>query len=229
MSAPVIAVDGPSGSGKGTISQWLAATLGWHLLDSGALYRLVALAAQRQGIGLDDTEALAAAALALNVEFDAHSGEGVQVVMAGEDVSRALRTEECARDASHVAALPAVRQALLDRQRMFRKPPGLVADGRDMGSVVFPDAELKIFLTASAECRARRRHKQLNQKGIGANLADLLEEIRARDSRDQSRAVSPLKPAPDAFVLDTTGMTIGEVCEAVYAEARARGLAAEGD
>lgn len=227
MIAPVVAVDGPSGSGKGTVSQWLATTLGWHLLDSGALYRLVALAMQKQGIAIDDIDALAAAALNLDVAFDAHSGDGVQVVMDGHDVSRALRTEACARDASRVAALPAVREALLQRQQMFRQPPGLVADGRDMGTVVFPDAERKIFLTASAECRARRRHKQLNQKGISARLTDLLEEIRARDTRDQNRAVSPLKPAPDAFVLDTTEMNIGEVCEAVYAEVRACGLAAE--
>lgn len=225
-AAPVITVDGPSGSGKGTISQWLARRLDWHLLDSGALYRLTALAARKQGLDLDDHEAVAGAARDLDVSFDAHTGEGVQTFLQGEDVSLALRTEECGRDASRVASAPAVREALLERQRAFRRPPGLVADGRDMGTVVFADAELKFFLTASPETRALRRHKQLNQKGISANLADLLEEIRARDTRDQNRAVSPLKPASDAFVLDTTEMNAGQVCEAVYARIRQAGLGA---
>jgi cytidylate kinase len=215
---PVITIDGPSGSGKGVISQWLARQLGWQLLDSGALYRLLALAARKHGIALTDAKKLAELAGNLDIEFDAHSGEGVATFLAGENVSLALRTEDCGRDASQVAAIPRVRTALLDRQRAFRRVPGLVADGRDMGTVVFPDAELKIFLTASAEERARRRHKQLNQKGIGANLAALSEEIRARDERDQNRAVSPLIPASDAYILDTTNLGIEQVCQAAYAK-----------
>lgn len=222
--APVITLDGPSGSGKGAISQWLAQQLDWQLLDSGALYRLLALAARRQAVSLADTQQLAELACNLDIEFDAHSEEGVLTFLGGENVSRALRTEESGRDASRVAAIPEVRTALLDRQRAFRRPPGLVADGRDMGTVVFPDAALKIFLTASAEERARRRHKQLNQKGIGANLAALSEEIRARDERDQNRAVSPLKPALDAYILDTTHLGIEEVCQAVYAKVQERKL-----
>ncbi|MBN1378402.1 MAG: (d)CMP kinase [Gammaproteobacteria bacterium] len=217
MSAiPVITVDGPSGSGKGVISQWLAQKLGWHLLDSGALYRLLALAAEKHSLSLSDIVRLVELAQKLDIQFDTQSAEGVITFLAGEDVSLALRTEECARNASQVAAIPEVRTALLERQRAFRQVPGLVADGRDMGTVVFPDAELKIFLTASAAERARRRHKQLNQKGISANLAALSEEIRARDERDQNRAVSPLKPAANAIILDTTHMGIDAVCQAAY-------------
>jgi cytidylate kinase len=222
--APVITLDGPSGSGKGAISQWLAQQLDWQLLDSGALYRLLALAARRQAVSLADPQQLAELACNLDIKFDTHSEEGVVTFLGGENVSRALRTEESGRDASRVAAIPEVRTALLDRQRAFRRLPGLVADGRDMGTVVFPDAALKIFLTASAEERARRRHKQLNQKGIGANLAALSEEIRARDERDQNRAVSPLKPASDAYILDTTYLGIEEVCQAVYAKVQERKL-----
>jgi cytidylate kinase len=217
---PVITVDGPSGSGKGVISQWLAQQLGWHLLDSGALYRLLALAASQNSVELDDLSGLAELAHGMDIEFDAESEEGVVTYLSGEDVSRKLRTETCGHDASQIAAIPEVRAALLDRQRSFRQKPGLVADGRDMGTVVFPDAELKIFLTASAEERARRRHKQLNQKGFDANLAALSEEIRARDERDQNRAVSPLKPAVDAFILDTTDLDIDAVCQVAYAKVR---------
>ncbi len=224
LSIPVITIDGPSGSGKGAISQWLAQELDWHLLDSGALYRLLALAAKKNNIGLSDAVALASAAREMEIEFDPRGDEGVKTSLFGEDVSLQLRTEECGRDASQVAAIPEVREALLDRQRAFRQSPGLVADGRDMGTVVFQNAELKIFLTASAEERARRRHKQLNQKGIGANLAALSEEIRARDERDQNRAVSPLKPASDAFVLDTTDIGIEEVCQIVYSKVKEAGL-----
>lgn len=220
---PVVAIDGPSGSGKGTISQWLAGQLGWHLLDSGALYRLVALAAQKARVDLSDAAALAEIAEHLDIAFRLEPGEqGVRTLLQGEDVSLQLRTEDCGRAASIVAAIPAVRTALLHRQRAFRQSPGLVADGRDMGTVVFPDAEVKIFLTASAEARAERRYKQLNEKGIGANLADLLKDILKRDQRDRERTVSPLKPAEDSVILDTTGMSINEVCDRVYAEYRSR-------
>ena len=221
---PVIAIDGPSGSGKGAISQWLAGRLRWHLLDSGALYRLLALAAQQQAVDPADADALVGLALKMDIEFDAQGAGGVITFLSGKDVSMALRTEDCGRDASRVAAIPAVRSALLDRQRAFRQPPGLVADGRDMGTVVFPDAVLKIFLTASPGERARRRHKQLNQKGISANLAALSEEIRARDERDQKRAVSPLKPANDAVILDTTHLSIEQVCQTVYNAVQERKL-----
>lgn len=222
---PVVTIDGPSGSGKGVISQWLAQALGWHLLDSGALYRLLALVARDKGIGLTDKTGLAKLAKTLDVEFAASSGqEGVKAILDGVDVSLRLRTEECGRDASRVAAIPAVRKALLARQHAFQKEPGLVADGRDMGTVVFPQARVKIFLTASAEERARRRHKQLNQKGINANLAALSEEIRARDERDRNRAVSPLRPASDAFILDTTTLSIDEVCRTVFDAVKAAGL-----
>ena len=220
---PVVAIDGPSGSGKGTISQWLATRLSWHLLDSGALYRLVALAGQKAGTDLNNVPVIARIAEQLDIAFRLEPGvEGVHTLLQGEDVSRMLRTEECGRAASIVAAIPEVRTALLHRQRAFRRPPGLVADGRDMGTVVFPDAEVKIFLTASADARAERRYKQLNEKGIGVSLPDLLRDILKRDQRDQERAVSPLKPAEDAVILDTTGMSVGEVCDRVYAEFQAR-------
>lgn len=220
---PVVTIDGPSGSGKGTISQRLAAQMGWHLLDSGALYRLTALAAQKAGADLNNAAAMAQIAAHLDIAFRLEPGkEGVYTLLQGEDVSRMLRTEECGHAASLVAAIPAVRTALLHRQRAFRRPPGLVADGRDMGTVVFPDAKVKIFLTASAEARAERRYKQLNEKGIGANLADLLRDILKRDQRDRERTVSPLKPAEDAVILDTTGMSIAEVCDRVYAECQSR-------
>ncbi len=223
-AAPVVTIDGTSGVGKGTLSQWLAQHLGWHLLDSGALYRLVALAARQQQVALDDAERLVALTTALDVRFNIVPEQGVQAELAGQAVSALLRTEECGRDASLVAAIPAVRQALFGRQQAFRQAPGLVADGRDMGTVVFPDAAVKIFLTASPESRAERRYKQLNQKGISANLADLLRDIQARDERDLNRATAPLKPAADALLLDTTTMSISAVCEQALKWVQAQGL-----
>jgi len=214
--APVIAIDGPSGVGKGTLARWLATQLGWHLLDSGMLYRLTALAAQRQSVALDDAHRLASLAAALNVDFTGDA-EATQIHLAGDDVSTEARSETVGNAASQVAALAPVRQALLQRQREFRRSPGLVADGRDMGTVVFPNAAIKLFLTASAEERARRRHKQLMTKKNGASLASLAQAIAERDQRDAMRAVAPLRPAADAVILDTTGLTIARV--------RARALA----
>jgi CMP/dCMP kinase len=221
-AAPVIAIDGPSGSGKGTVSRAVARALGWHFLDSGALYRLVALAAQRQGVALDAAEELAQVARRLDVRFDPAADEDLAISLCGDDVTRELRSESAGNAASKVASVPAVREALLERQRAFRQAPGLVADGRDMGTVVFPDAALKVFLTASQEERARRRYKQLSGKGIGVNLASLLEELRERDTRDASRSVAPLRPAPDAEVLDTTQMDAQEVARRVMELVRLR-------
>lgn len=202
-SAPVITIDGPSASGKGTLCQLVAKDLGWGMLDSGALYRLVALEALNSGVQSENSEKVAKLASELDVEFVSENGE-ISAFLKGENVSDQIRTEKCGNMASQVAALPAVRKALLDRQRAFQSPPGLLADGRDMGTIVFPEAELKIFLTASAEERAKRRHKQLKQKGIDVNLADLFDEIAERDKRDSSRSASPLQPAADAILLDTT-------------------------
>ncbi|MEJ2553480.1 MAG: (d)CMP kinase [Gammaproteobacteria bacterium] len=215
-SAPVITIDGPSGSGKGTISRLVAAQLGWHFLDSGALYRLVALAARHHTVSLDDEVSLKTLAAHLDVQFLAGEGgrEG-RIVLEGEEVTDAIRSEECGNAASVVAALPTVRRALLERQRAFREPPGLVADGRDMGTVVFPDAELKIFMTASREERAQRRYKQLNAKGVGVTLQHILDELAERDARDSGRSVSPLRPAADAITIDTTTTDIDDVVEEV--------------
>lgn len=213
VPAPVIAVDGPSGVGKGTLCQWLATRLGWSLLDSGALYRLTALAALRRNLSLEDEVRLAAVAAGLDVEFQACPAGAPRIVLDGVEVGVELRSESCGDAASRVAALPAVRAALLHRQRDFRRAPGLVADGRDMGTVVFPDAELKLFLTASSEERAQRRYKQLRENGLNVNLKNLVEEIDARDRRDAQRAVAPLEPAPDAEILDTTRMSIEDVCD----------------
>jgi cytidylate kinase len=210
---PVITVDGPGGAGKGTISQALAHRLGWHFLDSGALYRLVALAADWHGIDLDNESALVPLAGHLDVHFVApDDGEDeARIYLEGEEVTGAIRTEAVGAGASRVAALPAVREALLERQRDFRQAPGLVADGRDMGTTVFPEAPLKLFLTASAEERARRRYNQLSDKGLDVTLAGLAEEIRERDRRDSERSTSPLRPADDAVVVDTTEMDIPAV------------------
>jgi cytidylate kinase len=211
----VIAIDGPSASGKGTVASRVAEALGFHYLESGALYRLVALQSARDGIGENEEDALAAIATQLDVAFFAD-----QVLLAGEDVAEALRSELIGTLASSIARLPAVRQALLARQRAFRQPPGLVADGRDMGTVVFPDALLKVFLTASVEVRAERRYKQLNDKGIRANLASLSRDLAERDERDANRAVAPLIPAPGAFKLDSSDLPVKEVVELVVERAR---------
>ncbi|MDZ7643722.1 MAG: (d)CMP kinase [Woeseiaceae bacterium] len=219
-TVPVIAIDGPSGSGKGTIARRVAAALGWHLLDSGALYRLLALAARKDGIALDDEPALASLAGRLPVRF-ATGADGEEAIWLGEDeVSAAIRTEQAGRGASAVAALPAVRKALLGLQRGFRTAPGLVADGRDMGTLVFADAPLKVFLTASPEERARRRHKQLNDKGLGVSLAALSRDIAARDRQDSEREVAPLRPAEDARILDSSDLSIDDVTDKVLAWAR---------
>lgn len=208
--AAVVAIDGPGGAGKGTISRMLAGRLGWHLLDSGALYRLVALEATQRGVDLTAAGAVAAIAAALDVRF-AGSADQEQVFLGGREVTGDIRTEACGLGASAVAALPEVRAALVQRQRAFRCAPGLVADGRDMGTVIFPDAELKVFLTASVEERARRRHKQLKDKGIDVSLPDLSRDMADRDRRDSERSVAPLRPSPDARILDTTGMPISQV------------------
>jgi CMP/dCMP kinase len=218
-SAPVLAIDGPGGAGKGTLCRRMAERLGWRLLDSGALYRLVALAAERAGISLDDEAAVARLARRLPARFC-----GEQVFLAEDEVTEAIRSEDCGNRASRVAALPAVRAALVELQRGFRQAPGLVADGRDMGTIIFPDAELKVFLTASAEERAMRRYKQLKEKGFDVNLAGLSAEIAARDRRDAERAVAPLRPAADAIVLDSSEMDIEAVVSAVARLVEQRGL-----
>jgi len=203
---PVIAIDGPSASGKGTVAQRVARELGFHYLNSGALYRLVALAVTRQGIDVSDEAAAAAVAVRLPIP----RFEGDEIFLEDRPVTEAVATEQCSAAASFVAALPRVRQSLFERQREFRRPPGLVAEGRDMGSVVFPDASLKVFLTASLEARADRRHKQLKEKGIAATLAGLLQDLRERDARDASRSVAPLKQSPGARLLDTTSLSAAQ-------------------
>lgn len=215
--APVIAIDGPSASGKGTVAQKVAEALGFHFLDSGALYRLVALAAMDAGIDLDNASEVADIARNLQVKFG-----GGTIEMKGRDVSLEIREERVSGAASKVAALGPVREALLERQRAFREPPGLVADGRDMGSVVFVDATLKIFLTADAEERAKRRYKQLMEKGLGASMNALLQEIRDRDARDSGRAAAPLQKCADAILLDTTNMSVDTAVAQVLALYRER-------
>jgi len=207
---PVITVDGPGGSGKGTVTTRLASYLGWHFLDSGALYRLTALSVMKRQVSLNNETALGELAADLDIRFETN---GIEVIswLDGENVSDRLRNEETGVLASKIAVIPAVRTALTGRQRRFRQPPGLVADGRDMGTVIFPDAKLKVFLTASAEIRAQRRYKQLKDKGESVNLTRLFKEIKARDLRDQSRKVAPLRPAENAVIIDSTELSIDEV------------------
>lgn len=215
---PVLTIDGPSGSGKGTISRHLAQRLGWHYLDSGAIYRAVGLAAAWEEVDLSNEAAVAACAARTRIHFDTGDGKGeLRVIVNDKDATHQLRMETAGAAASAIAGYPAVRAALMQLQRDFRSAPGLVADGRDMGTVVFPDAPVKVFLTASAEERAQRRHKQLKDKGVSVTLAGLLGEIIARDERDASRAVAPLKPADSAVTIDTTAQPIAAVVEQVLA------------
>lgn len=224
LHVPIVAIDGPSGSGKGTISRAVARHAGWHLLDSGALYRLVALAGARSGIAPDDMDGHADLARRMDVQFGSDAAGAEAIRLDHDDVTAAIRTEEAGQGASRVAAWPAVRAALMERQHAFAQAPGLVADGRDMGTIVFPSADLKVFLTASAEERALRRYKQLKEKGSGANLAALSREIAERDRRDSTRAVAPLKPASDARIVDSTGLSVAQVVEAVLSLGRSQGL-----
>jgi cytidylate kinase len=212
---PVIAIDGPGGSGKGTLARMVAERLGWHALDSGALYRLVGIAALDHGTSLDDGPALAEVARTLDVRFDTRNADEGKVFLARVDVTGRIREEAASLAASRVAAIPAVRAALVERQRAFRRPPGLVADGRDMGSTIFPDAGLKVFLTASVEERARRRHNQLKQKGIDVSLPALSRDMAERDRRDAERSVAPLRACPDARILDSTRLNVEAVVSTV--------------
>jgi cytidylate kinase len=215
MTIPVIAIDGPVGSGKGTIARKVARALGYHLLDSGALYRLTALSAAKQGVDLANVDAVARVARGLNVRFDSNPDGTELIWLDDEDVTLEIRKETTGEMASVVAVIPEVREALLERQRAFQQPPGLVADGRDMGSLVFPSAAVKVFLTASAEERAARRHKQLKDKGIDVSLAALSRDIEDRDRRDSERSVAPLRPAEDARILDSSGQSIEAVTQTV--------------
>ena len=225
LQVPIITVDGPSGSGKGTLCRLLSDQLGWQLLDSGALYRLVALAAQQHGVSLEDQEALVTLAAHLDVQFTPSQEEAaVDITLEGQLVSNLIRNEEVGKAASVVAAIPAVRSALLERQRAFATAPGLIADGRDMGTVVFPNAPLKIYLDASADVRAQRRYNQLISKGANASLQAILDDVRARDDRDMNRSVAPLRPAEGAIILDSTQLTIEQVLTRVLEEVRHLGL-----
>jgi len=223
--APVITIDGPSGVGKGTISQLLAEELKWHLLDSGALYRVLALAAQHHGVGLDNEAALEVLASHLDVQFQTGTaGKPARVILESDDVTDIIRTEKQGNAASQVAVMPGARRGLLERQKAFQQMPGLVAEGRDMGTIVFPEADLKIFLVASAEERAQRRYQQLKDKGINVKLADLVEQIAERDTRDSSRSIAPLVAAEDALVIDTTNLGIKDVLSRVLMEVKRSSL-----
>jgi cytidylate kinase len=216
MTTNIITIDGPSGVGKGTVTIQLAQHLNWHILDSGAIYRVLAYAAQKHHLQPNQETQLSQLATHLNLQFQ-QTADNVHIILDKQNVSNELRTEACGNFASKIAALPTVRQALLQRQRDFLQPPGLIADGRDMGTVVFPDAPLKLFLIASAEQRAQRRYKQLKQKGMSVNISDLINDIAERDKRDTQRTVAPLKPASDALVIDTTTLSIKEVMQQVLA------------
>lgn len=216
--APVITIDGASGTGKGTVSQLLAAQLGWNFLDSGALYRVLALAAKKHSVALDNEVALEVLAEHLDVQFFANSDKSPKIILESEDITQTIRTEAVGNMASIVAALPAVRASLLSRQRAFREAPGLVTDGRDMGTVVFPDAEFKFFLSASPETRAERRYKQLKEQGLDVNLGSLLEELRLRDKRDSERLIAPLKAANDAIIINTDHLSVIQVVEKILEE-----------
>lgn len=219
---PVITIDGPSGTGKGTISQRLSEILQWHFLDSGVLYRVLALAAKQHAVAVDNEAALEVLAAHLDVQFKLHASGQTRVILEGMDVTETIRSEECGSLASQTGAFSKVRQALLERQRAFREAPGLVTDGRDMGTVVFPDAILKIYLKADDEERAFRRYQQLKSKGMQVNLDEVLKELLIRDKRDIERAVSPLKPAADAVIIDTTGLSVEQVLASVLELGRAR-------
>ena len=226
-NVPVIAIDGPVGSGKGTVAHRVAAALGFPVLDSGALYRILALVARIRGASFDDPATLARLAGGLDVAFaPGDAANPVRTLLAGVDVTGGIRTEQCGNDASRVSAWPEVRDAMLARQRGFRRPPGLVADGRDMGSIVFPDAPVKVFLTAAPRVRAERRHKQLMAKGVDVSVTRLFRELAERDRRDRERAVAPLKPAEDAVVVDTTGLDVDAAVARVLEIARSRMTAA---
>lgn len=212
---PVITLDGPSGTGKGTICHLLAKKLNWNMLDSGAIYRVLALAARKKAIALSDIEQLKLLALSLNLRFESTEQNESKVLLDNEEVSSQIRTEQCGQDASKVAVIPEVREALLARQRGFAQPPGLVTDGRDMGTVVFPNAVLKVFLYANEEERAQRRYLQLKEKEISVSLAQVVEELVKRDTRDTARTHAPLKPADDAIKIDTTGLSIAQVFESI--------------
>lgn len=222
--APVICLDGPSGSGKGTVGRMLARRLGWHFLDSGALYRLVAVAARKKGMDLGAAEPLAELANALNIDFSWDEEGRERIILDGQEVTAAVRAETTGADASRIAVYPAVRTALLARQHAYRRSPGLIADGRDMGTVVFPDAQIKIFLIASAEERALRRHKQLIEHGIDASIADLTKEIEERDRQDRERSTAPLIPASDAVTMDSTGRLPERLCQEIIALGQAKHL-----
>lgn len=215
VNTPVITIDGPAGSGKGTVSHNIASQLGWHLLDSGALYRLTALSSVKNGADLESPEAIAKIAAQLDVKFNPTEDGNTQIILAGEEVTSAIRTEECGLNASKIASYSKVREALLDYQRQFLTPPGLVADGRDMGTVVFPDAPLKIYLEASAKIRATRRQNQLKQQGTNVTLSRLIQDIEKRDAQDSMRKASPMKPAEDAIIIDTDELDVNSVVNKV--------------
>lgn len=222
--APIITIDGPSGAGKGTVSQVIADKLGWNLLDSGALYRLLALAAAHHGMAMDDADTLKVLAEHLDVQFNHGDNGETEIVLEGENVTQAIRTEVVGNNASKLAAIPEVREGLLLRQHAFAYEPGLVADGRDMGTIVFPDAPVKVFLTASAEERANRRFLQLKAKGESVNIEELVSTIQERDERDANRAVAPLVPAVGALVVDSTDKSIEQVVESILAEMAKKGI-----